>query len=191
MMEHACQQRLDTKHCNHNNGLDNPLIGAIVAAASAPEVDDCTCMSTGMSTRCTKRQQCIDQEEDNQSNIKLEGIDVVGNFGPTIPSPPGGIDAMEADLHSRGSILAVHELEVAAYGDHDMTPPVAVLPPPPSAPQVSNNTMALGTALALPVDEILACMVPNTLAEDTLLDLYLMLLKAGSPLTSLMKLLAS
>jgi hypothetical protein len=42
--------------------------------------------------------------------------------------------------------------------------------------------MALGTALTFPVDEILAHMAPSTPAEDALLDLYLMLLKAGSPL---------
>jgi hypothetical protein len=59
-------------------------------------------MSTGMSTRRTKRQRCFEQEEDNQSN-----------FGPMIPSPSGDIGPMEADLHSRGSISAVHELEVA------------------------------------------------------------------------------
>jgi hypothetical protein len=76
----------------------------------------------------------------------------------------------------------VHELEVAAYGNHDMPPPVAELPPLHSAPQVSDNMMALGTVLALPIEEILACcMAPNMPAEDVLLDLFLMLSKA-SPL---------
>jgi hypothetical protein len=139
-------------------------------------------MSTGMPTRHDKRQQHIDQEEVNQYNVTLKGIDVVGNFGSTIPSPPGGLDAMEADLHSRGFIWVVHELEVVAYGDHDMPPPVVEPLPLPGAPQVSNNTMALGRALSLPTDEILACMAPNSLADDVLLDLYLMLSKAGSPL---------
>ena len=96
LMEHAHQQRLGIKCHNCNDDLD-PLIGTIVVA-STPEVDDC--MSTGMSTRCAKRQHRINQEEDNQSNVTLEGIDVVGNFGPTITSPPGGIDALEADLHA-------------------------------------------------------------------------------------------
>jgi hypothetical protein len=64
-------------------------------------------MSTGMPTRHAETQQHIDQEEFNQYNVSLEGIDVVGNFGPTIPSPPGGLDAMEADLNSRGFILVV------------------------------------------------------------------------------------
>ncbi len=32
---------------------------------------------------------------------------------------------MEADLHSRGSISAVHELEVAAYGNHGLPPTAA------------------------------------------------------------------
>jgi hypothetical protein len=96
MMEHAHQQRLDIQHCNCNDGLD-PLIGTIVVA-SFTEIDDC--MFIGMSSRHAKRHQCINQEEDNQSNVTLEGIDVVGNFGPTITSPPGGIDALEADLHA-------------------------------------------------------------------------------------------
>jgi hypothetical protein len=53
-----------------------------------------------MPARHAKRQQHIDQEEVNQYNVTLEGIDDVGNFGPTIPSPTGGLNAMEADLHS-------------------------------------------------------------------------------------------
>jgi hypothetical protein len=40
----------------------------------------------------------------------------------------------------------------------------------------------LGTAISLPVDDVLARMSPNTPTEDALLDLYLMLSKAGSPL---------
>jgi hypothetical protein len=40
----------------------------------------------------------------------------------------------------------------------------------------------LGTAISLPIDDILARMSPNTPTEDALLDLYLMLSKAGSPL---------
>jgi hypothetical protein len=88
MVEHACQQRLVVKCHNCNNGLD-PLIGTIVVA-SAPEVDDG--MSTGMSTRGTKRQRCIEQEDDNQSNVTFEGIDVVDDFGPMIPSPSGDVD---------------------------------------------------------------------------------------------------
>jgi hypothetical protein len=57
-------------------------------------------MSTGMSTRGAKRQWCIKQEEDNQSNITFEGSDIVDDFGPIIPSPSGDVDPMEADLHS-------------------------------------------------------------------------------------------
>jgi hypothetical protein len=68
---------------------------------------------------------------------------------------------MEADLHSQGSISAVHKFEVAACGDHGMP---------------------LGTAISLPVDDVLSRMSPNPCTEDALLDLYLMLLKAGSPL---------
>jgi hypothetical protein len=98
-----------------------------------------------------------------------------------IPSPSGDVDPMEADLHSRGSISAVHELEVAAYSNHSIPPPAAELPPlPPSSSQASNKTMPLGTAISLPVDDVLARMSPNTPAEGALLDLYLMLLKAGS-----------
>jgi hypothetical protein len=40
----------------------------------------------------------------------------------------------------------------------------------------------LGTAISLPVDDVLARMSPNTPVEDALLDLYLMLSEAGSPL---------
>jgi hypothetical protein len=65
MVEHAHQQRLVVKCRNCNNGMD-PLIGTIVVA-STPEVDDD--MSTGMSTRGAKRQWCIEQEDDNQSNV--------------------------------------------------------------------------------------------------------------------------
>jgi hypothetical protein len=61
---------------------------------------------------------CIEQEEGNQSNVTYEGIDVTDAFGPIIPSPSGDIDPMEADLHSRGSISVVHELEFHAYGNH-------------------------------------------------------------------------
>jgi hypothetical protein len=57
-------------------------------------------MSTGMSTRGAKRQWCIEQEEDNQSNITFEGSDIVDDFGPIIPSPSGDVDPMEADLYS-------------------------------------------------------------------------------------------
>jgi hypothetical protein len=108
------QQRLVVECHNRNNGMD-PLIGTIVVA-STPEVDDG--MSTGMCTRGAKRQRCIKQEDDNQSNVTFEGIGIVDDFGPMIPSP-------EADLHSRGSISAVHELEVAAYGNHCLPPPAA------------------------------------------------------------------
>jgi hypothetical protein len=121
MVEHARQQRLIVECRNHNNGMD-PLIGTIVVA-STPEVDDG--MSTGISTGGAKRQRYIEQEDDNQSSITFEGIDVVDDFGPIIPSPSGVADPMEADLHSRGSISVVHELEVAAYGNHGLPPPMA------------------------------------------------------------------
>jgi hypothetical protein len=104
-------------------------------------------MSTGMSTRCAKRQWQFEQEDANQSNITFEGIDVVDDFGPMIPSPSGEVDPMEADLHSRGSISAVHELEVAAYGSHARPPPLAEPPPlPAGSTQASNKTVQLGTA---------------------------------------------
>jgi hypothetical protein len=75
--------------------------------------------STAMSTRGAKRQRCIEQEDDNQSKITFEGIYVIDDFGPIIPSLSGDIDPMEAgDLHSRESITAVHELEVPSYGNH-------------------------------------------------------------------------
>jgi hypothetical protein len=159
----------------------DPLIKTIVVA-SAPEVDDG--MSTCMSTRGAKRQRRIEQEDDNQSNVTFEGIDVVDDFGPIIPSPSGEADPMEVDLHSRGSISAVHELEVVAYGNQGLPPPVAQLLPLPAAgcAQASNTTVPLGTAISLPVDDVLARVSPNTPVEDALLDLYLMLLEAGSPL---------
>jgi hypothetical protein len=179
MVEHACQQRLVVEWHSRNNGMD-PLIGTIVVA-SAREVDDG--MSTGMSTRHAKGQRRFEQEDDNQSNVTFEGIDVVDDFGPMIPSPSGDVDPMEADLHSRGSISAVHELEAAAYGNHGLPPPAAEpLPPPAGSTQASDKTVPLGTALSLPVDDVLARMSPNTPTEDVLLDLYLMLSKAGSPL---------
>jgi hypothetical protein len=71
------------------------------------------------------RQRCIEQEDDNQSNVTFESIDAVDDFGPIIPSPSGEADPMEFDLHSRGSISAVHELEVAAYGNHGLPHPTA------------------------------------------------------------------
>ncbi len=77
----------------------------------------------------------------------------------------------------------VHKLEVVAYGNHGMPPTVAEPQPPlPNSSQASNKTVPLGTAISLPVDDVLARMSPNTTAEDALLDLYLMLLKAGSQL---------
>jgi hypothetical protein len=149
-------------------------------------------MSTGMSTRGAKRQRRIEQEDDNQSNVTFEGIDVVDDFGPIILSPSGEADPMEADLHSRGSISAVHELEVAAYGNHGMPPPTAqLLPLPAGCAQASNTTVPLGTDISLPVDNVLARMSPNTPVEDTLLDLYLMLSEADHLYTSLTRLLAS
>jgi hypothetical protein len=90
MVEHARQQRLVVECRNRNNGMD-PLIGTIVVA-STPEVDDG--MSTGMSTRGAKRPRRIEQEDDNQSNITFEGIDVVDDFGTMIPSPSGEDDLM-------------------------------------------------------------------------------------------------
>jgi hypothetical protein len=100
-----------------------------------------------------------------------------------IPSPSGEADPMEVDLHSRGSIFVVHELEVAACGNHGLPPPVAqLLPLPASFSQASNTTVPLGIAICLPADDALARMSPNTPVEDALLDLYLMLSKAGSPL---------
>jgi hypothetical protein len=114
MLGNARQQRLVIECRHRNNGMD-PIIGTIVVA-SACEVDDG--MSTGMSTRRAKRQQCFKQEDDNQSNITFEGMDDIDDFGPMIPSPSGEVDAIEADFHSRGSISAVHALEVAAYGSH-------------------------------------------------------------------------
>jgi hypothetical protein len=73
-------------------------------------------MST--SARGAKRQRCIEQEDDNQSKITFEGIYVIDDFGPIIPSLSGDIDPMEADLHSRESISAVHKLEFPSYGSH-------------------------------------------------------------------------
>jgi hypothetical protein len=144
MVKHARQQRLVVKCCNHNNGMD-PLIGTLVVASTC-EVDDG--MSTGMSTQCAKRQRCVEQEDDNQSNITFEGIDVVDDFGPRIPSPSGEADAMEADFHSRGSISAVQELEVAAYGSHGQPPPLAEpLSLPAHFTHASNKTVQLGTAI--------------------------------------------
>jgi hypothetical protein len=90
---------------------------------------------------------------------------------------------MEVDLHSRGPISVVHELEVAAYSNHGLPPPTEqLLILPASCAQASNTTVPLGTAISLPVDDVLARMSPNTPVEDALLDLYLMLLEAGSPL---------
>jgi hypothetical protein len=106
-----------------------PLIGTIVVA-STHEVDDG--MSTGISTRRAKRQRHIEQEDDKQSNITFEGIDVFDDFGPMVPSPSGEVDPMEADLHSRGTISAVHELEVATYSSHGLPPPLAELLPLPA-----------------------------------------------------------
>jgi hypothetical protein len=146
--------------------VSKELIGTIVAA-SAPEVEDG--MSTGMSTRGTKRQRCIKQEEDNQTNVTFKGIDVIDDFGPIIPSPSGDVDPVEVDLHSRGSISAVPELELAAYSNHGIPPPVAEpLPPPPLPPlplpllpsssPASNKTVPPRTAISLPVDDVLARM---------------------------------
>jgi hypothetical protein len=59
-------------------------------------------------------------------------MDVVHDFCPMIPSPSGEVNAMEADFHSRGSISAVHELEVAAYGSHGRPPPLAERPSLPN-----------------------------------------------------------
>jgi hypothetical protein len=102
MVEHAHQQRLAVKCLNQNNGLD-PLIGTIVVA-SACEVDDG--MSTGMSTIRAKRQRCFEQQEDdNHSNITFEGMDMVDDFGPMIPSPSGEVDPMEADIPGGPSLL--------------------------------------------------------------------------------------
>jgi hypothetical protein len=74
-------------------------------------------------------------------------------------------------------------LEVAAYGNHGLPPPVAqLLPLPAGCAQASNSTLPLGTTISLPVDDVFARMSPNTPVEDALLDLYLMLSEAGSPL---------
>jgi hypothetical protein len=78
-----------------------------------------------MSTRGAKRQRSFEQEDDYQSNITFEGIDVVDDFGTMIPSPSGDADPMEVDLHSRGFISVVHELEVAVYSNHSLPPPAA------------------------------------------------------------------
>jgi hypothetical protein len=120
-----------------------------IVVASAPEVDDG--LSTCMSTRGAKRQRCTEHED----NVTFDDVD---DFGLIVPSPSGDIDPMEADLHSGGSISAFHKFEVAAYGNHGMP---------------------LGTAISLRVDDVLARMSPNTCTEDALLDLYLILSKAG------------
>jgi hypothetical protein len=52
----------------------DPLIGTTVVASTCG-VDDG--MSTGMSTRSAKRQQSFKQEDNNQSNVTFEGIDVI------------------------------------------------------------------------------------------------------------------
>jgi hypothetical protein len=78
MVEHARQQRLIVERHHRNNGMD-PLLGTIVVA-SAPEVDNG--MSTGMSTRGAKRQRRIEQEDDNQSNVTFEGIDIIDVMVP-------------------------------------------------------------------------------------------------------------
>jgi hypothetical protein len=112
--------------------------------------------------------------------VPFEGIDVIDDFGTMIPSPSADADPMGVDLHSRGSISVVHELEVAAYSSHGLPLPAAQpLPLPASSAQASNTTVPLGTAISLPVDDVLARMSPNTPVED---DLYLMLSKAGSQL---------
>ncbi len=83
------------------------------------------CLLAWLPARGAKRQWHIEQEEDNQSNVTFEGIDIIYDFGSMIPSPSGDIDPMEVDLHSRGSISVVHKLEVAAYSNHIMPPPAA------------------------------------------------------------------
>jgi hypothetical protein len=104
---------------------------------------------------------------------------VVDDFGPMIPSPSGEVDPMEADLYSRGSISVVCELENATYGSHGWPYPLAEpLSLMASFTQASNKTVQLGTAISLPVHDLLARMSPNTPTEDALLDLYLMLSKA-------------
>jgi hypothetical protein len=120
---------------------------------------------------------------DNQSNVTFGGIDIVDDFGTKIPSPSGDTDPMEVDLHSRGSISAVHELEVAAYSNRGVPPPAAQpLPLPAGSSQASNITVPLGTAISLAVDDVRSRMSPNIPVEDALLDFYLMLSKAGLPL---------
>ncbi len=115
--------------------------------------------------------------------LLAKGINVIDDFGTMTPSPSADADPMEVDLHSRGSISVVHKLEVAAYGNHGLPPPaVQPLPPPAGSSQASNTTVPLETAISLPIDDGLARMSPNTPVVDALLDLYLMLLKAGSPL---------
>jgi hypothetical protein len=188
MVEHARQQRLVVECRNHNNGMD-PLKGTIVVAY-APEVDDG--MSTGMSTRGAKRQQHIEQEDDNQSNVTFEGIDVVDDFGTMIPSPSGDADPMEVGLHSRGSISAVHELEVAAYGNHGLSPPAAQpLPPPAISAQASNTTVPLGTAISLPVDMYLLECHPTHLLRMRYLTFTSCSRKQDHRYTSSTRLLAS
>jgi hypothetical protein len=189
LLEHACQQRLVVECRNRNNGMD-PLIGTIVVA-SAREVDDG--MSTGMSTRCARRQRCFEQEDDNQSNITFEGMDDIDDFGPMIPSPSGEVDAMEADFHSRGSISAVHELvEVAAYGSYGWPPPLAERPSlPNSFTQASNMTVQLGTAISLPVDDVLVKCYQTHLLRMRCLTFTSCSQKQDHRHTSLMTLLAS
>ena len=168
MTEHARKQRVDVDCRSDKNGLDPlDLIGTTIHLGSSAENDDGA--SIAVSTRGAKRQRRIGRDADEHSNITM------GDFSPTISSPIGGVNGMEADWDSTGSILAVHD--VPPPPTSESLQPSVELPQPPST-----NTLALGTALSFPVDEILAGMAPNTQAEDALLDLYIMLSKAGSPL---------
>jgi hypothetical protein len=54
----------------------------------------------------------------HKSNVTFEGIDIVDAFGPITPCPSGDIDPMEVDLHSRGFISVVHNLEFPANSNH-------------------------------------------------------------------------
>jgi hypothetical protein len=62
------------------------------------------------------------------------------------------------------------------------------LPPQHSSSQASNKTLPLGTAISLPVDDVLARMSPNTPVEDALLDFTSCSWKPDHCYTSLMKL---
>jgi hypothetical protein len=175
-----CQHQEEEARTNINSSSASDTILGMEIVASKWDGDDN--ISTTHSTRHSKKQRTAEREDDN--------FDVT--FIPlcTSPDAPSYDEPPSIKFHWEGDNTSIGTMEAVLQQEN---------PPNPSHcqhqfPLNQNNQHSflpmsltaydspLGSTHVMPVVDCVAHMTPNTDVQDALLDLFLILAKAGSPL---------